>query len=122
MRKFTVNGKEYTAVEQLDYLFMIHLDDSGANADNILGVSAINAFFTFCSGLSKKKAADEITAHVINNNGQFPEELLNVYKELIEESGFFRALSGDGQQSEEATETTEPTETPKKKTTKKASE
>ena len=40
MRKFTVNGKEYTAVEQLDYLFMIHLDDSGANADTPKMLSA----------------------------------------------------------------------------------
>ena len=119
MSKFKVNGKEYEG-RDLDFLFLLHLDKSGVSSGDLSSMSAINAFLSFCSGMSEEQAADEITAHVINNDGEFPTELIETYNKYLEESGFFLALSRRGQQSEEETETEKPEEAPKKRTSKKA--
>ena len=119
MNKFKVNGKEYLGRE-LDFLFLLHLEESGVSSSNLTSMSAINAFFTYCSGLDKESAAKEITNHVMANDGEFPTELIETYNKSLEESGFFLALSRKGQQSEEETATEEPAEAPKKRTSKKA--
>ena len=119
MSKFTVNGKEYIG-KDLDFLFLLHLEENGVPSSDITSMSAVNAFFTYCTGMTKENAAREISAHVISSNGEFPTELINTYFKYLEESDFFLALSRKGQQSEEETATEEPAEAPKKRTSKKA--
>lgn len=126
MSKFEVNGKEYES-QELDFLFLLKLDEDNVNTADIYGMSAINSYFSFCSGLTKVQAAKEISAHVIANNGEFPKSLIDNYNTALEESGFFLALSQEGEQTEQTTETEESAEssaekeevaTPKKRTKK----
>ena len=121
METFEVNGKKYKA-RQLDFLFLVYLENCGGNINDITGMTAINAFFSYCSHLPKEQAANEITNHVINNGGEFPTELISTYTKMIEESDFFQAIIQRNEQGTEQMEDTSSSETSKKKTRAKASE
>lgn len=122
--RFSVNGKTYNA-EEIDFYFMAYLDKCGVDSTNIMGPAAMNCFFSYCSGLDERQAAKEITEHTINNKGKMPEELIETYRKLLEESGFFRALLQESEQEtaeEEEPVTEEASKTKRKRKTEPASE
>lgn len=119
MDKFEVNGKEYRAVD-LDFYFLAYLNKCGVQESNITSMAAIGCFLSYCSGMSEKEASDEISQHVINNKGEFPQDLINVYQKTLAESGFFRAILDRTNQTGQETEEENTEETPKKRTTKKS--
>jgi hypothetical protein len=121
METFEVNGKKYKA-RKLDFLFLVYLEKCGGSISEITNMTATNAFFSYCSGMNHEQTAEEITKHVINNNGEFPQSLMEVYGKMIEESDFFRAIMEREEQGEQEMESTGTEETTKKKTSRKASE
>ena len=122
MEMFTVNGKSYQA-KDVSFDYLVFLDINHIQVNDISGLAAINAFFAFCTGLSMKKASDEITSHVINNNGQMPQELIDVYGKMPNDSDFFRALlQGDEKTEDEMDETNAESSSKKKRVAKKVTE
>ena len=125
MELFKVNGKQYQAVE-LDMYFLSFLNKHGIDPNILEGLAATACYLAYCSGMSEKEANDEISQHVIANNGAMPIELFESYRQALEDSGFFRALAEKGKESEQKAEEKDETtteETPKKKrTTKSVSE
>lgn len=105
LNRFSVNGKTYDG-EEIDFYFMTYLDKCGVSTENISGPAAMNCYFAYCSGLSERDAAKEITQHTINEGGKLPEELINTYRSMLEESGFFRSFTSEEQTAEEETEQT----------------
>lgn len=125
MKTFNVNGKQYQAVE-LDMNFLTFLDKHGVEINILEGLAASACFLAYCSGMSEKQANQEITEHVIANDGLLPTELFEAYTQAIEDSGFFRALAKRGEKAEqtespESEQTSEETQK-KKRTTKSATE
>ena len=113
METFTVNGRKVKAREA-DFNFLCDLGENGIEMSDI-GKKPLNAIrqdVAFCMGGSADVAGSEINQHVLNG-GDF-EEILNVFREKMEESDFFRALN--------QTTATESTATPKKNTNKNAAE
>lgn len=118
MTVFTVNGEQYRA-KDLDFNFMAYLDKCGVETTNVLGPAAITCFFSFCSGLSEEKAGKEISNHVIANHGEMPNELIDVYKSMLSESDFFRALTERAEEQNSKEKEPSNTEADTKKRTKK---
>ena len=112
METFTVNGRTYKAREA-DFNFLCDLGENGINMDDITNkpLNAIRQYVAFCMGVSAEVAGNEINQHVING-GDF-NEIVNVFREKMEDADFFRALGQMGQKKESATP---------KKNTKKSEE
>jgi hypothetical protein len=100
MNTFTVNGKTYQAAE-LNMLFLTFLNKHHIDNDLIDGIAATACYLAFCSGMSEVQANNEISEHVIKNEGEFPTELIESYRQAIEDSGFFRALAKRGEKAEQ---------------------
>ena len=113
METFTVNGKKVKAREA-DFNFLCDLGENGIEMSDIgkKPLNAIRQYVAFCMGVSAEVAGSELNAHIING-GNF-EEIVNVFREKMEESGFFRALN--------QTTAKETTATQKKNTKKNAAE
>lgn len=119
MEKLKVNGKVYP-IKELDWEYLVVCDMEGINANRISGVAGLTMFVAYCSGLDREEAGKEINDHVMNG-GSLP-ELVDLYKKTLSESGFFRRLLGQTEDSEETVEE-ETEESPKKNTkAKKVSE
>lgn len=89
VKKFTVNGKEYTAKE-FDYNLMCDMEDIGFNIDDIAEkpFSALRGYFALCKGCTLKTAGKEISEHL--GNGGTVDEILEVMTEKLNNSDFFR--------------------------------
>lgn len=112
MRRFTVNGKTYTA-RAFDFNTVCDLEDAGVSLEAMeeKPVSMIRAYFALCSGMGAADAGKQIELHLIG--GGKMDDILNVMKEELNESDFFRALkkkaaedSQENQSEEEQTQTT----------------
>ena len=112
METFTVNGRTVKAREA-DFNFLCDLGENGIDMGDIGSkpLNAIRQYVAFCMGVSAEVAGNEINQHVING-GNF-EEILNVFREKMEDSGFFRAFNQT---------TTKEAGTTQKKSQKKSSE
>lgn len=115
MEKIKVNGKVYQAKE-LDFNFLCELGDQNIQVTEISKkiFPAVRVYVAFCMDVDVDVAGDEINKHVING-GDF-NEIIEVFNQKAENSGFFQAL---GKTAEKNTETSS-TETPKKRNTKKS--
>lgn len=99
MEKITINGKVYQARE-VDFNFVCELGNEGITLTEITKkmFPAIRVYAAYCMGLDPELAGEEINNHILNG-GDFS-ELLNVFQQKAEESGFFQAL---GKKEEKAT-------------------
>lgn len=91
MKMVTINGKQYPQVD-VDYNMLCDLEDAGISLSEISNksMSFVRAYFASCMDTDAKAAGKEINAHIVNG-GSF-ESLMDVIKNALEESGFFRAL------------------------------
>lgn len=113
MERITINGHSYPAKE-LDFNFLCELDEAGIQVTDIGNkiMSVIRVYAAFCMGTSHEIAGNEINQHVIN--GGELKDVIDVFGEKAENSGFFRAINNKTAQ----TKTTEGNT--KKTTAKKA--
>jgi len=120
MEKITINGKTYVLSKELDFNYLVMLDKNDIKITNVTGLAAINCFFAYVSGMTEEQAADEITEHV--KNGGKLDDVANAYVKALDGSGFFRALMEQAKTEQtEVAETDEKT-SPRKRSTKVASE
>lgn len=112
MERITINGHSYPAKE-LDFNFLCELDEAGIQVTDIGNkiMSVIRVYAAFCMGTSHEIAGNEINQHVIN--GGELKDVIDVFGEKAENSGFFQAINKTTQ-----AKTTEGN--PKKTTAKKA--
>ena len=101
MKMITINGKTYSRAE-MDYNMLCDLEDMGISISEIKGksMSFIRAYIAKCMGEDAETAGKELNQHFIN--GGSIEGIMDVIKEVIDESGFFQAL---GKAKEEANTT-----------------
>lgn len=113
MERITINGHSYPAKE-LDFNFLCELDEAGIQVTDIGNkiMSVIRVYAAFCMGVSHEIAGNEINQHVIN--GGELKDVIDVFGEKAENSGFFQAINNKTTQAK----TTE--RNPKKTTAKKA--
>ena len=117
METFTINGRTVRAKEA-DFNFICDLGENSIEMDDISKkpLNAIRQYVAFCMGVSAEVAGNELNAHIING-GNF-EEIINVFREQMESSGFFRALNNQSGSKEATATQTKNT----KKNAKEASE
>lgn len=120
MKKFTINSKTYYMQKELDFEYLVALDKKGISVQNMAGVAAINCFLAYVGKMEEEQAAKEISQHIIN--GGKLDDIVNVYVEALNESGFFRTLMEQTEKGPKEVEQTEEEVTPKKKRVKAVSE
>lgn len=101
MKMITINGKAYVRAD-MDYNMLCDLEDAGISLSEIKGksMSFIRAYIARCMNTDTETAGKELNAHFVNG-GSF-EGIMDVIKEVIDESGFFQAL-GKGTEKETST-------------------
>lgn len=91
---FKLNGKEYKAKE-LDYNAVCDLQDLGVDISKLgsnIGLSEIRAIIAVVTfNGDTRKSGNLIGEHLVSG-GTF-EEVVDIVAKLVEESGFFQALS-----------------------------
>lgn len=107
MKKITVNGKEYNAVD-FDLNTMCDFDDLGISIEDFgtKQMSMIRAYVALCMKTDVKSAGNEIQAHIVN--GGTLDDIADTLMTKVDESDFFRALG-------KTTEAQNPESTAKKK-------
>lgn len=97
MRKFIVNGKEYTA-RAFDFNTVCDLEDMGISLEMMeeKPVSMLRAYFALCSNLNPADAGKQIELHLIG--GGKMDAILNPMKTELNESDFFRALKAKAEE------------------------
>lgn len=110
MENIKINNRVYKARE-IDFNFICELGENGIDISDMGQkiLPTIRVYLAYCMGVSPEIAGDEMNAHMIN--GGSLTEIVEVFNEKVETSGFFLAIN----------KTTVPEETPKK-TTKKTKE
>ena len=98
MKTVKINGNNYPILT-LDVNMLCDLEDMGISISEIKGksMSFIRAYVAKCIGEDAETAGKELNQHFVN--GGKMEDIMNVIKEVIDESGFFQAL-GKGQETE----------------------
>lgn len=92
MKTFQINNNLYHAKE-FDFNFLCDLEDMNLSLDEIdkKPMSLVRVYLAFCGNISKEKAGAEIEAH-LEKGGKFT-DVVNVMSEMMQNSGFFRALN-----------------------------
>ena len=95
----TVNGREFRAKE-VDFNFLCELSENGIDVSEVDKkiIPAVRVYVAYCMGTSLEVAGNEINLHIVN--GGALEDLITVFAEKTENSGFFRALTNKGVQKE----------------------
>lgn len=103
MKMITINGKAYVRAD-MDYNMLCDLEDVGISLSDIKGksMSFVRAYIARCMNTDNETAGKELNNHFING-GTF-ESIMDVIKEVIDESGFFQAL---GKREEKETQPSE---------------
>lgn len=105
-REIIVNGRVYPAKE-ITFNTICDFEDMGIPMAEIESKSTmlIRAYTAMCMGKKPEQAGSELEQHVLNG-GSF-DEVADVLRQAIEESGFFQALSkrAETKDSESQTET-----------------
>lgn len=102
-----VNGKKYPAKE-IDFNFVCELEMNGIEFTEMgtKTISAARCYIAHCMGASVDVAGEELNQHFIN--GGTLEDIMSMFGEKIETSGFFQAIN-------KAAEKKAPKSNPKKK-------
>lgn len=97
MKTFELNGTKYPQKE-MDYNMLCDLEDMGISLGDMQSksMSFIRAYISLCMGSDTKVAGREIQNHI--TSGKSLEEIMDVIKEGIEDSGFFQALNKEKEQ------------------------
>lgn len=95
MKTFTLNGKQYP-VKSIGFGMMRKFGRMGIDFEELQEkpLDFISAYFAICMGVTMDEADDEIDAHLEDENNSF-EDLMSVFKEATEKSGFFRSKKKD---------------------------
>ena len=90
---FTVNNRKYEA-KPVSFYMICEFGKLGLSLEDIgrKTIPFINAYFSFCSGLSEEQAAGEIERHIISNGMDGLNEISTAMMKAFEESDFFRNL------------------------------
>lgn len=110
-KTFTINGNKYEARE-FDFDMVCDFDELGLDLDSMFRkqMASIRVYFSICAGISKEQAGKELNEHIMN--GGKLNELIEVFKDSVMKSDFFRAIS------EGAAESSAELEAPKTKAKK----
>ena len=92
MKEITINGKTYKAVE-ITFNTVCELEGMGITMDEMStkAMSFVRAYLSLCMNRPAAFAGAEMNEHIIN--GGTLDDVVTVIAEMIEESGFFHALS-----------------------------
>ena len=90
--RIVINGKGYPTKE-ITFNTVCQFEDMGVPMSDIEAKSImfIRAYAAMCMGVKADQAGEEIEKHILN--GGTMEELADVLRQAVEESGFFQALS-----------------------------
>lgn len=91
MRTFTVNGIIYKAKEP-DFNFMADYAGSLSNT-----MKAVRAYLAFCSGMTEEQAGIELNKFIIS--GGKLDDIMSCLDDGMENSGFFRKVKENAEQS-----------------------
>ena len=106
VKVFNVNGRSYRAKE-FDFNLLCDLEEQGLSLEDIdkKPMSLIRTYLSFCGNITKEQAGIEIEAH-LTNGGKF-EDVVQAMSDQMNNSGFFRSLSQEREETEdEETSTT----------------
>ncbi len=105
-KEIVINGKAYPTKE-ITFNTVCQFEDMGIPMSEIEAKSImfVRAYAAMCMEKKADQAGDEIEKHVMN--GGSIDELADVLRQAVEESGFFQALSkrAETADSESQTET-----------------
>ena len=105
-KEIVINGKAYPTKE-ITFNTVCQFENMGIPMSEIEAKSImfVRAYAAMCMDKKADQAGDEIEKHVMN--GGSIDELADVLRQAVEESGFFQALSkrADTADSESQTET-----------------
>lgn len=105
-KEIVINGKAYPA-KDITFNTVCQFEDMGIPMSEIESKSImfIRAYAAMCMGKKADQAGEEIEKHIMNGGSM--EELAEVLRQAVEESGFFQALSkrAEATGSESQTET-----------------
>lgn len=105
-KEIVINGKMYPTKE-ITFNTVCQFEDMGIPMSEIEAKSImfVRAYAAMCMDKKADQAGDEIEKHVMN--GGSIDELADVLRQAVEESGFFQALSkrAETEDSESQTET-----------------
>lgn len=105
-KEIVINGKAYPTKE-ITFNTVCQFEDMGIPMSEIEAKSImfVRAYAAMCMDKKADQAGDEIEKHVMN--GGSIDELADVLRQAVEESGFFRAMSkrAETADSESQTET-----------------
>jgi hypothetical protein len=105
-KEIVINGKAYPTKE-ITFNTVCQFEDMGIPMSEIEAKSImfVRAYAAMCMDKKADQAGDEIEKHVMN--GGSIDELADVLRQAVEESGFFQALSkrAETADSESQTET-----------------
>ena len=111
MGSFEVNGRTYRTRElSMNYLCYMH--DHGVADSEILSLSGLRLFVAYCGNINPEVAGNEISKHAENGGKEALQDLIKVYANCVNESGFFRIFLGTDEDEPE-TEEQNTQETPK---------
>lgn len=113
MRTFELNGIEYKAVP-FGFNTVCDLEEQGVSLEDMNNkpLSMVRAYIGLCIGKGSAYSGEQIEAHIVNGGNLT--DVISVMTEEMNESDFFRSLNQTAEQ--------ETTTTPKKRTSKKATE
>lgn len=105
MENFTINGRVVRARE-IDFNFLCELGENDIDITEIdkKVLPAVRVYVAYCMGVGTGIAGEEINKHVVN--GGDLGDIVNFFTEKANESGFFRALSKESENSEKTTKRT----------------
>jgi hypothetical protein len=94
MRTFSINEKLIKA-KDIDYNMICDFEESGVSIDQIKEkpMSALRLYIAFCMDASPEKAGSEIGEHLVKGGNL--EKVFEIFKDAMEESSFFQAVSKD---------------------------
>lgn len=105
-KEIVINGKVYPTKE-ITFNTVCQFEDMGIPMSEIEAKSImfVRAYAAMCMDKKADQAGDEIEKHVMNGGSM--DELADVLRQAVEESGFFQALSkrAETADSESQTET-----------------
>ena len=92
MKTFSINEKLYKA-KDIDYNMICDFELAGISMEQIKEkpMSALRLYIAFCMNTSVEIAGNEIKAH-LQGDGTL-EDVFTLFKEAMEESTFFQAIS-----------------------------
>jgi hypothetical protein len=105
-KEIVINGKMYPTKE-ITFNTVCQFEDMGIPMSEIEAKSImfVRAYAAMCMGKKADQAGEEIEKHIMNGGSM--EDLAEVLRQAVEESGFFQALSkrAEATDSESQTET-----------------